>query len=205
MEHNFKYLEGKFDQAAEMNLVQLACLLEDAIDIHDRHWKIHWMLNFAQLSATLNLRAVMEKTHGKIDEQLLGRLQNSAKDRNWDSIEALWKMKEEAKADTVLAAAFKHETAGEIIAALKTTRARQALHRRAGRAVPEGIRLARRLEPRVHLPDRARAHGAGDRARPRLHRDQLRLPEDGQGAWRPTSPPPRRRSSRASAARRSPR
>ena len=122
MEHNFAYLEGKYDQAHEMDLMQLACLLEDAIDIHDRHWKIHWMLNFAQLSATLNLRAVMEKTHGKINEQLLGRLQNSAKDRNWDSIEALWKMKEEAKADTELAAAFKHETAQEIIAALKTTK-----------------------------------------------------------------------------------
>ena len=101
--------------------MELACLLEDAIDIHDRHWKIHWMLNFAQLSATLNLRAVMEKTHGKINEQLLGRLQNSAKDRNWDSIEALWKMKEEAKADAELAAAFKADTAGEIIAALKAS------------------------------------------------------------------------------------
>jgi phosphohistidine swiveling domain-containing protein len=121
MEHNFKYLEDKFDQADKMSLAQLACLLEDAIDIHDRHWKIHWMLNFAQLSATLNLRAVMEKTHGKINEQLLGRLQNSAKDRNWDSIEALWKMKEEAKADATLDSAFKHETAGEIIAALRTT------------------------------------------------------------------------------------
>ena len=121
MEHNFKYLEDKFDQAQQMDLMQLACLLEDAIDIHDRHWKIHWMLNFAQLSATLNLRAVMEKTHGKINEQLLGRLQNSAKDRNWDSIEALWKMKEEAKADSILSVAFKHDTAQEIIAALKTT------------------------------------------------------------------------------------
>ena len=121
MKHNFVYLEGKLDQQDEMTLMELACLLEDAIDIHDRHWKIHWMLNFGQLSATLNLRAVMEKTRGKIDEALLGRLQNSAKDRNWDSIEALWKMKEEAKADTVLAAAFKHETAGEIIAALKAT------------------------------------------------------------------------------------
>jgi phosphohistidine swiveling domain-containing protein len=124
MEHNFAYLEAKFDQAPKMNLAQLACLLEDAIDIHDRHWKIHWMLNFAQLSATLNLRAVMEKTHGKIDqkgEAILGRLQNSAADRNWDSIEALWKMKEEAKADPTLAAAFKLETAGEIIAALKKT------------------------------------------------------------------------------------
>jgi pyruvate,water dikinase len=77
------------------------------------------MLNFAQLSATLNLRAVMEKTHGKIDEALLGRLQNSAKDRNWDSIAALWRMKEEAKSDPELAAIFAAETAGEIIAALR--------------------------------------------------------------------------------------
>ncbi len=119
MDRNFAYLEGMLDKQDELNLMELACLLEDAIDIHDRHWKIHWMLNFAQLSATLNLRAVMEKTHGKINEQLLGRLQNSAKDRNWDSIEALWKMKQEAKADPVLAAAFKAETAGDIIAALK--------------------------------------------------------------------------------------
>jgi pyruvate,water dikinase len=123
MEKNFAYLEAKYEQAEaeDYNLMQRAVVLEDAIDIHDRHWKIHWMLNFAQLSATLNLRAVMEKTHGKINEQLLGRLQNSAKDRNWDSIEALWKMKEEAKDDPVLAPAFKHDTAGEIIAALKST------------------------------------------------------------------------------------
>ncbi len=121
MKRNFAYLEGKLDQQDELDLMQLACLLEDAIDIHDRHWKIHWMLNFAQLSATLNLRAVMEKTHGKIDEVLLGRLQNSAKDRNWDSIEALWKMKEEGKADPELAAIFKAETAHEIIAGLKSS------------------------------------------------------------------------------------
>ncbi|HEX8940551.1 MAG TPA: PEP-utilizing enzyme [Candidatus Limnocylindrales bacterium] len=136
MERNFAYLEDKFDEVErdDWSLPQRAVLLEDAIDIHDRHWKIHWMLNFAQLSATLNLRAVMEKTHGKIDEVLLGRLQNSAKDRNWDSIEALWKMKEEAKADPVLAPAFKHETAHEIIAALKETeRGRQFI---ADRVVP---------------------------------------------------------------------
>ena len=121
MDRNFAYLESMLDKQDDLTLMELACLLEDAIDVHDRHWKIHWMLNFAQLSATLNLRAVYEKTHGKVDEQVLGRLQNSAKDRNWDSIEALWKMKEEAKADPVLAAAFGHETAAEIIAALKAT------------------------------------------------------------------------------------
>jgi phosphohistidine swiveling domain-containing protein len=121
MKRNFAYLEDALDRQDEMSLMELAVLLEDAIDIHDRHWKIHWMLNFAQLSATLNLRAVMEKTHGKIDEALLGRLQNSAKDRNWDSIEALWKMKEEAKADPELAVIFKAETAKEIIAALQAS------------------------------------------------------------------------------------
>ena len=121
MDRNFAYLEGMLDKQDELNLMELACVLEDAIDVHDRHWKIHWMLNFAQLSATLNLRAVMEKTHGKINEVLLGRLQNSAKDRNWDSIHALWKMKEEAKADPELAAIFKADTAGEIIVALKAS------------------------------------------------------------------------------------
>jgi pyruvate,water dikinase len=79
------------------------------------------MLNFAQLSATLNLRAVMDKTHGRVDDALLGRLQNSANDRNWDSIKALWEMKEQAKADPELSAAFAHETAAEIIAALESS------------------------------------------------------------------------------------
>ena len=154
MDRNFAYLEGMLDKQDQLNLMELACLLEDAIDIHDRHWKIHWMLNFAQLSATLNLRAVMEKTHGKINEQLLGRLQNSAKDRNWDSIEALWKMKEEAKADPELAADLQGRHGRRDHRRPQGQRARPALHRRARRALPEGVRLARRLEPRVHLPDR---------------------------------------------------
>ena len=104
MQRNFDYIEGMLDRKAELSLADVAVLLEDAIDMHDRHWKIHWMLNFAQLSATLNLRAVMEKTHGKVDEVLLGRLQNSANDRNWDKIRALWEMKEEVRADPELAA-----------------------------------------------------------------------------------------------------
>ena len=102
MQRNFDYIEGVLEKKDELSLADMAVLLEDAIDMHDRHWKIHWMLNFAQLSATLNLRAVMEKTHGKIDEVLLGRLQNSANDRNWDKIRALWEMKEEVKGDAEL-------------------------------------------------------------------------------------------------------
>ena len=180
MERNFAYLEARLDAVDEMDLADVACLLEDAIDVHDRHWKIHWMLNFAQLSATLNLRAVMEKHRGQVDEPLLGRLQNSATDRNWDSIEALWRMKNEVRDDPELRGAFAAEDVAESSAPCGR-RTRPAVHRRAGRAVPARVRLARRLEPRVHLPDRARADGAGHRARPRLPRGRLRLPERDRG------------------------
>ena len=77
------------------------------------------MLNFAQLSATLDLRAVMEKTRGAVDEELLGRLQNSASDRNWDSIEALWRMKNEVRDDAELRAAFAPDDTTEIAGALR--------------------------------------------------------------------------------------
>ena len=119
MQRNFAYLEEQLDRADQMTLAETATLLEDGIDIHDRHWKIHWMLNFAQLSATLNLRAVMERTRGSIDEELLGRLQNSASDRNWDSIEALWRMKNEVRDDTELRAAFGPEDTKAISSALR--------------------------------------------------------------------------------------
>jgi len=121
MQRNFDYIEAVLDKKDQLSLAEVAVLLEDAIDMHDRHWKIHWMLNFAQLSATLNLRAVMEKTHGKVDEVLLGRLQNSANDRNWDKIRALWEMKEEVKADAELARIFGAATAPEIVPALKAS------------------------------------------------------------------------------------
>jgi phosphohistidine swiveling domain-containing protein len=121
MQRNFTFLEAELDRAGDMSLAETATLLEDAIDIHDRHWKIHWMLNFAQLSATLKLRAVMEQVRGTVDETLLGRLQNSASDRNWDSIEALWAMKNVVRDDPELRAAFGAEDVGAIEEALRST------------------------------------------------------------------------------------
>lgn len=131
MTRNYEYLEAELDRAGELSLMELAVLLEDAIDIHDRHWKIHWMLNFAQFSAMLNLRAAIERWRGGVDETLLGRLGNSAQDRNWDSIKALWEMKEEVKRDAELAAGFQAETAAEILAVLnRTERGRRFLAER---------------------------------------------------------------------------
>ncbi len=121
MQRNFAYLEERLDAVDDISLAEAATLLEDAIDIHDRHWKIHWMLNFAQLSATLKLRAVMEQTRGTVDEALLGRLQNSASDRNWDSIEALWRMKNEVRDDPELKAIFGAGDAEAIAAGLRAS------------------------------------------------------------------------------------
>jgi phosphohistidine swiveling domain-containing protein len=118
IERNFAYLDGQDWDGA--SFAELAVLLEDAIDIHDRHWKIHWMLNFAQFSATMALNAAVEQVRGQADPGLLGRLQSSVEDHNWDSIEDLWKMKEEVKGDDELRAAFEgSDTAGGVLEALE--------------------------------------------------------------------------------------
>jgi phosphohistidine swiveling domain-containing protein len=119
MERNFAYLDNYNTERA--SLIELAVLLEDAIDIHDRHWKIHWMLNFAQFSSTLNLNATIQQVKGEVDPNLMGRLQSSVEDRNWDSIEELWNIKEEVKGDAELAQAFKAETAGDILRSLRAS------------------------------------------------------------------------------------
>jgi phosphohistidine swiveling domain-containing protein len=118
IERNFAYLDGQDWDGA--SFAELAVLLEDAIDVHDRHWKIHWMLNFAQFSATMALNAAVEQVRGEADPALLGRLQSSVEDRNWDSIEDLWRMKEEIKADDELRAAFDgSDTASGVLRALE--------------------------------------------------------------------------------------
>ena len=119
MERNFAYLDNYDRERA--SLIELAVLLEDAIDIHDRHWKIHWMLNFAQFSSTLNLNAMIQQVKGEVDPNLMGRLQSSIEDRNWDSIEELWNIKEEVKADAELDQAFTSETAGDILRSLRAS------------------------------------------------------------------------------------
>jgi pyruvate,water dikinase len=116
IERNFEYIDG-FDTDAA-GFVEMAVLLEDMIDIHDRHWKIHWMLNFAQFASTTALNALLEEEKGEAAAALMGRLQSSIDDRNWDSIEDLWKMKEEIKEDSDLSAAFEGETAADVLSAL---------------------------------------------------------------------------------------
>ncbi len=121
MTHNFERFDAyDYDGAS---LVELAILLEDAIDMHDRHWQIHWVLNFAQFSSTTNLNAIIAEVKGEGDHSdLMGRLQSSLENRNWDSIEELWKIKEWVKKEQgEVAKAFTRPTAGDVIRALEGT------------------------------------------------------------------------------------
>jgi phosphohistidine swiveling domain-containing protein len=121
MEHNFVRFDGyDYDGAS---LVELAILLEDAIDMHDRHWSIHWVLNFAQFSSTLALNAAVAAAKGEGDHSaLMGRLQSSTVNRNWDSIEELWKIKEGVKKEQGdVARAFEKATAADVLRALQSS------------------------------------------------------------------------------------
>lgn len=125
MENNFKRFDTCDYDAA--SLLDLAILLEDMIDVHDRHWQIHWLLNFSQFSATMELNTAIAETKGDGDHsELMGRLQASTENRNWDAVAGLWKMKEQVKADGgKVAEAFTKPTALDVLAALKTTAAGQ--------------------------------------------------------------------------------
>lgn len=126
IERNFERLDG-YDYTGA-SLLDLAVLLEDAIDMHDRHWQIHWVLNFAQFSSTTALNtAIAEARPGADNSALMGRLQSSVENRNWDSIKQLWEIKEKVKADGGdVAAAFGKATATDVLAALKETEAGRA-------------------------------------------------------------------------------
>ena len=119
MEQNFERFDNYDTDSA--SLLELAVLLEDVIDMHDRHWQIHWVLNFAQFSSTLALGSATTEVKGEGDHSaLMGRLQSSTENRNWDSIEALWKIKERVKTDGgEVAKAFGKPTAIDVLAALK--------------------------------------------------------------------------------------
>jgi phosphohistidine swiveling domain-containing protein len=118
LDRNFARLDA-FDTDAA-TLLDLAVLLEDAIDVHDRAWKIHWMLNFAQFSSTTALNATIEEVRGEADPGLMGRLQSSVEDRNWDSIEDLWTMKQEIAGDAELRPLFEQDDAArDVLAALE--------------------------------------------------------------------------------------
>jgi phosphohistidine swiveling domain-containing protein len=115
---NFEYLDTF--PTEEASLQELMVFLEEAIDIQERHFRLHWILNLAQFQSSMDLQAAVGQVIGEVDPALVGRILISIKDRNWDSLEALWRLKEKVKADPELKALFDAgETAMEIMPELK--------------------------------------------------------------------------------------
>ena len=110
---NFEYIDN-FD-AENATLPELMIYLEEMIDIQERHFRLHWILNWAQFAASGNFVAVANELIGDVDPDTLGRVNVSRADRNWDSLKALWQLKEKVKADAELNAVFSNfEKAAEI-------------------------------------------------------------------------------------------
>ena len=112
---NFEYLDN-FD-AENASLPEVMILLEDMIDILERHFNLHWVLNLAQFQSSMDFTGHVAEFIGKGHDDLIGRILISDEDRNWDSINELWKMKEGIKTSPALVAAFK-KPAEDVLAEL---------------------------------------------------------------------------------------
>jgi phosphohistidine swiveling domain-containing protein len=115
---NFEYIDNFDTESA--TLQELMVYLEEAIDMQYRHFCIHWILNLAQFQSSMDLQAAVGEVVGEVNPALVGRILISVKDRNWDSLEALWKLKEKVKGDERLKAIFDAgETASVILPELE--------------------------------------------------------------------------------------
>jgi phosphohistidine swiveling domain-containing protein len=119
IQRNFEYLDT-FPMAAS-SLPELMILLEDAIDIQERHFRLHWMLNLAQFQASITFQELFKEIVGEAHIQLVGRILISDEDRNWDSIRDLWQLKEQVKKSPALRRAFEIETAHGVLKELNTS------------------------------------------------------------------------------------
>jgi phosphohistidine swiveling domain-containing protein len=117
---NFEYLDTFTMDTA--SLPELMILLEEAIDIQERHWRLHWMLNLAQFQASITFETVLLPIIGEQHKPLIGRILVSDEDRNWDSVRELWALKNTVKQSAVLKRAFdENDTADGVIKALEGT------------------------------------------------------------------------------------
>lgn len=117
---NFEYLDSfPMDTAT---LPELMILLEEAIDIQERHWRLHWMLNLAQFQASITFESILIPLIGEQHKPLVGRILISDEDRNWDSVRELWSLKETVKKSPALLSAFdRNDTADGVLRALETS------------------------------------------------------------------------------------
>lgn len=105
---NFEYLDTFPMNSA--SLPELMILFEEALDIQERHFRLHWILNLAQFQSAFDFEKLVREIIGEKHAELVGRILVSDEDRNWDSIRELWKIKEVVKENAALKAFFEKAT-----------------------------------------------------------------------------------------------
>ncbi|TVQ38158.1 MAG: PEP-utilizing protein mobile subunit [Spirochaetaceae bacterium] len=110
---NFEYLDN-FDTENATDQ-ELMIYLEEAIDIQERHFRLHWVLNWAQFAASMNFNQTANSLIPDLNPDTLGKVNVSREDRNWDSLKALYDLKEEIKGNAELKKLFESsETATDL-------------------------------------------------------------------------------------------
>ena len=123
---NFEYIDT-FD-ADRATLAELMIHLEETIDIQERHFRLHWILNWAQFTAMMGFNGTVKELIGDVDRDVLAKTNVSRADRNWDSLKALWQLKEKVKAGDALRGVFLNAaTVADIGPALNRSEAGRAL------------------------------------------------------------------------------
>ncbi|UCF98800.1 MAG: hypothetical protein JSV89_04505 [Spirochaetaceae bacterium] len=117
---NFEYIDN-FD-AENATLAELMIYLEEMYDIQERNFRLHWILNWAQFTASMGFVGTTKELIGDVDPDILAKVNVSRADRNWDSLKALWQLKEKVKADAELSGIFKStEKAADIAKKLEAS------------------------------------------------------------------------------------
>ena len=75
------------------SLPEIMIHMEDILDMKCEAFRIHWIINLAQFQASTDFTNAAKAAGA--DDVLIGKINVSPADRNWDSLKALWEMKEE--------------------------------------------------------------------------------------------------------------
>ena len=110
---NYKY-EGR-------SMAEVMIQLEETLDIVDRHFKIHWVLNLAQFFSELLFQGKYAEVMGNVNHENIGKILVSDKNRNWDSLKGLYDIKEYLKKNPALAELFK-KSDDQLEAAVKASK-----------------------------------------------------------------------------------
>lgn len=100
--------------------------LEDCLDLQERAFRIHWILNYAQAQASGEFQAIYQKAVGPVDEDY-SLITVSPDDRNWESLRDAWKIKEEICANAEMKAFWLDNDVKTIMDKLETVSGGEAL------------------------------------------------------------------------------